>query len=50
MFAYMRQKPGFYKQVAVLAAPIVMQNLITSALGMADTFMVGMLEIGRAHV
>ena len=43
MFAYMRQKPGFYKQVAVLAAPIVMQNLITSALGMADTFMVGML-------
>ena len=51
MFAYMRQKPGFYKQVAVLAAPIVMQNLITSALGMADTFMVGMLgEVPMAAV
>lgn len=43
MFAFMKQKPGFYRQVAVLAAPIVLQNLITSALGMADTFMVGML-------
>lgn len=43
MFAYMRQKPGFYREIAVLAAPIVMQNLITSMLGMADTFMVGML-------
>ena len=43
MFAYMKQKPGFYKQVLFLAAPIVLQNLITSALGMADTFMVGML-------
>ena len=43
MFAYMKQKPGFYKQVLFLAMPIVLQNLITSALGMADTFMVGML-------
>ncbi len=43
MFTYMRQEPGFYKQVVFLAAPIVLQNLITSALGMADTFMVGML-------
>ena len=43
MFAYMRQKPGFYTQVAALAAPIVLQNLITSMLGMADTFMVGIL-------
>ena len=43
MFAYMKQKPGFYKQVVLLALPIVLQNLITSALGMADTFMVGML-------
>ena len=43
MFAYMRQQPGFYREIAVLAAPIVMQNLITSMLGMADTFMVGML-------
>ena len=29
--------------MAALAAPIVLQNLITSMLGMADTFMVGML-------
>ena len=43
MFAYMRQKPGFYTQVAALAAPIVLQNLITSMLGMADTFMAGIL-------
>ena len=43
MFAFMKQKPGFYKQVALLAAPIVLQNLVTSTLGMADTFMVGML-------
>ena len=55
MFAFMKQKPGFYRQVILLSLPIVMQNLITSALGMADTFMVGMLgeapmEIGRAHV
>ena len=43
MFAFMKQKPGFYRQVVLLATPIVLQNLITSALGMADTFMVGML-------
>ena len=43
MFSYMKREPGFYRQVAALAAPIVLQNLITSTLGMADTFMVGML-------
>lgn len=43
MFSYMKRGPGFYRQVAALAAPIVLQNLITSTLGMADTFMVGML-------
>lgn len=43
MFAFMKQKPGFYRQVILLSLPIVLQNLITSALGMADTFMVGML-------
>ena len=32
MFAFMKQKPGFYKQVALLAMPIVLQNLITSTL------------------
>ncbi len=43
MFSYMKQAPGFYRQVVALAAPIVMQNLITSTLSMADTFMVGIL-------
>lgn len=43
MLAYMKQKPGFYRQVVALAAPIVLQNLITSTLSMADTFMVGIL-------
>ena len=43
MFAYMKQKPGFYRQVVTLAAPIVLQNMITSTLSMADTFMVGLL-------
>ena len=39
----MKREPGFYRQVAALAAPIILQNFITSALGMADTFMVGLL-------
>ncbi len=43
VLAYMKQKPGFYRQVVALAAPIVLQNLITSTLSMADTFMVGIL-------
>lgn len=43
VFSYLKREPGFYRRVAALATPIVLQNLITSALGMADTFMVGML-------
>ena len=43
MLACMKQEPGFYRQVVTLATPIVLQNLITSTLGMADTFMVGVL-------
>ena len=43
MFSYMKRGPHFYKQVAALAAPIILQNLITNMLAMADTFMVGML-------
>lgn len=43
MFSYMRRGPQFYRQVVSLAAPIVLQNLITSTLAMADTFMVGLL-------
>lgn len=43
MFQYLKRGPDFYRQVAALAAPIVLQNLITSTLAMADTFMVGLL-------
>ncbi len=51
MFSYMRRGPGFYRQVLTLAAPIILQNLITSTLAMADTFMVGMLgELPMAAV
>lgn len=51
MFSYLRRGPGFYPKVAALAAPIILQNLITSALGMADTFMVGLLgELPMAAV
>ena len=51
MFGYMKRGAGFYRGVAALAAPIVLQNLITSTLGMADTFMVGMLgELPMAAV
>lgn len=54
MFSFMkcmRQRPGFYRQVLVLAFPIVLQNMVTSLLSMADTFMVGMLgELPMAAV
>ena len=43
MFSYLNRGTQFYRQVAALAAPIVLQNLITSTLAMADTFMVGLL-------
>ena len=51
MFSYMNRGPGFYRQVAALATPIVLQNLITSTLSMSDTFMVGLLgELPMAAV
>ncbi|WP_186565245.1 MATE family efflux transporter [Lawsonibacter celer] len=51
MFSYMRQGPAFYREVVVLAIPIVLQNLITNSLGLLDTFMVGMLgELPMAAV
>ena len=43
MFHYMKREPGFYRNIVALALPIVLQNLVTSALAMADTFMVGLL-------
>ena len=46
MFGYMKREPGFYRNVLALATPIVLQNLVTSTLAMADTFMVGLLGEG----
>lgn len=43
MFAYMRRGRGFYRDVVRLALPIIAQNLITTSLGLIDTFMVGAL-------
>lgn len=43
MFSYMKHPKGFYRQVVLLALPILFQNLITTSLGLIDTFMVGVL-------
>jgi len=43
LFHYMKREPGFYRNIVALALPIVLQNLVTSTLAMADTFMVGLL-------
>ena len=43
MVSFLKQGRAFYRQVAALSVPLVIQNLITSSLGMADTFMVGLL-------
>ena len=39
----MNRGKSFYKDVVLLAIPIILQNLITNSLGLLDTFMVGML-------
>lgn len=47
----MKREPGFYRNIVALALPIVLQNLVTSTLAMADTFMVGLLgEVPMAGV
>ena len=47
----MKREPGFYRNIVSLALPIVLQNLVTSTLAMADTFMVGLLgEVPMAGV
>lgn len=47
----MKREPGFYRNIATLALPIVLQNLVTSTLALADTFMVGLLgEVPMAGV
>lgn len=43
MLSYLRQGRGFYRGLVALALPIVLQNLITESLALADTFMVGAL-------
>lgn len=43
MFSFLKRGRGFYKNLAILTIPIVLQNLITTSLGLIDTFMVGML-------
>ena len=43
MLHFLRRGRSFYKNLAALALPLVMQNLINSALALVDTAMVGML-------
>lgn len=43
MFSYMKQGKQFYKEVAMLAIPMVLQNMVTTSLGLLDSFMVGLL-------
>ncbi|MDE7221537.1 MAG: MATE family efflux transporter [Oscillospiraceae bacterium] len=43
MFRALRREPGFYQNLWTLAAPMILQNIITTSLGFADTFMVGLL-------
>ena len=37
-------RPGFYSELFVLVIPIVIQNLISSAVGMADVVMLGRVD------
>lgn len=39
----LHREPGFYHRLWQLSLPIILQNLITTSLGFADTFMVGLL-------
>ena len=39
----MKRGKAFYRNLLALAIPIVLQNLITTSMGLLDTFMVGML-------
>lgn len=43
MLKALRVEKGFYKMLAALAVPIILQNLINSSLGLVDTIMVGTL-------
>ena len=37
------QRQNFYKTVLAIAVPIALQNMVTSAVGMLDTIMLGQL-------
>jgi len=43
MFSFMNRGTAFYKNLIFLAIPMILQNLITSSLGLFDTFMIGLL-------
>lgn len=43
MFSCLNRGRAFYRDVISLALPILLQNLITTSLGLIDTFMVGSL-------
>ncbi len=43
MLSYMNQPRSFYRRLLFLALPVIAQNLITTSLGLLDTFMVGLL-------
>ena len=43
MFSYLNRGRAFYRDVVLLALPILLQNLCTTLLGLVDTFMVGSL-------
>ncbi len=43
MFRALHRESGFYRRLWTLAAPMILQNIITTSLGFADIFMVGLL-------
>lgn len=43
MLNSLKQGKSFYRQLWVLALPMILQNLITTSLGFADTFMIGLV-------
>ncbi|MBR4869249.1 MAG: MATE family efflux transporter, partial [Oscillospiraceae bacterium] len=43
MFHCLKREPGFYRRIASLGIPVLLQHLITNSLGFVDTFMVGLI-------
>ena len=43
MLRYLKQEKGFYRYLFLLTLPMVLQNLVTTSLGLVDTFMVGLV-------